>query len=482
MKKALLIFLAFLLQGLLPALAQFSYNTNADGSSITITGYTGVSGSVTIPTNINGFAVNAIGAYVFDAVIQADAGLTNVVIPDSVTSIGDSAFYRSPVTSITLSRNITNLGETIFFYASLTSVTIPNGLTNLGYAMFEGCTNLTNVVFPNSVIGLGELAFASCGSLSNITLPDNIISIPMSAFSQSGLTSIAFPSNVTSIGAYAFDGCPLTNITISSRITNVGAGAFAACTNLTAITVDEQNPVYRSVNGVLFDKAQTTLVQYPAGLGGSYAIPGTVGNIGEASFGGCVNLNLTIPNSVTNIEAYAFEESFLTNIDIPGSITTIGEYAFQHCLGLAKMTIPASVTTMALSAFEADGISLYFMGNAPVFSFTGFLIFLPSSSYYLPGSTGWGLSTNNPFAFSATLWNPQIQTGDGSFGVRNGQFGFNIIAPQIYSLVVETCTNLTNPLWTPLATVILPTSNGPYYFSDPQWTNNPSRYYRLGLP
>jgi hypothetical protein len=97
--------------------------------------------------------------------------------------------------------------------------------------------------------------------------------------------------------------------------------------------------------------------------------------------------------------------------------------------------------------------------------------------YYLPGATGW----SNPFYGStAILWNPQAQTGDGFFGVRTNQFGFNITGSSNVVLVVEASTNLVNPVWQALGTYTL--SNAPVYFSDAQWTNYPNRYYRFRSP
>ena len=78
------------------------------------------------------------------------------------------------------------------------------------------------------------------------------------------------------------------------------------------------------------------------------------------------------------------------------------------------------------------------------------------------------------------LWNPLIQVGDGSFGVKNNKFGFKITATNNFTVVVEASTNLANPVWTPLQTVTL--TNGSCYFSDPQWRNYPARYYGLGFP
>ena len=95
----------------------------------------------------------------------------------------------------------------------------------------------------------------------------------------------------------------------------------------------------------------------------------------------------------------------------------------------------------------------------------------------MPGATGW----SSPFAgIPAVLWNPLIQTGDASFGVQNNQFGFNITNTNNLTVVVEACTNLASPVWTPLQTLKL--TNGSFYFSDPQWTSYSARYYGLGLP
>jgi len=97
--------------------------------------------------------------------------------------------------------------------------------------------------------------------------------------------------------------------------------------------------------------------------------------------------------------------------------------------------------------------------------------------YYLPGTTGW---SNTYQGVPAVLWNPQIQASDGHFGVRSNQFGFNITGTANIPIVVEACTNLANPVWTPLTNVSL--TNGSFYFSDPQWTNYPGRFYGIGFP
>jgi hypothetical protein len=119
----------------------------------------------------------------------------------------------------------------------------------------------------------------------------------------------------------------------------------------------------------------------------------------------------------------------------------------------------------------------YFLGNAPNNDSTAFYGDANAVVYYLPGTTGWGpLFGSAPTA----LWVPQIQTSDGSFGLQNNQFGFNINWASGQTVVVEACTNLENPVWLPAGTNTLTGSSS--YFSDPQWTNNPVRFYRVSSP
>jgi hypothetical protein len=160
---------------------------------------------------------------------------------------------------------------------------------------------------------------------------------------------------------------------------------------------------------------------------------------------------------------YAFADCGLINITIPYSVTNIGYEAFAGCYGLT---------------------SAYFKGNAPAADF-GTVFTIPmdvyhdskATAYYLPGTTGWG----DFFAdIPAMPWQPLIQTSDGSFGVRTNQFGFTIAWASGQTVVVESCTNLHNPVWSPIATNTLTGDSS--YFSDPQWINYPARFYRLRSP
>jgi hypothetical protein len=204
--------------------------------------------------------------------------------------------------------------------------------------------------------------------------------------------------------------------------------------------VNTNNPAYSSLAGVLFDKNEDTLIAYPGGYADSYTVPTSVTIIGVGAFAYCTSLtNIAIGNSVTNIE----------------------DDAFLQCSSLTSVYIQGNAPSAGAAVFYGDN-------NATV--------------YYLPGTSGW---TNTFGGIPAVLWNPQAQTSDGSFGVQNNQFSFNITGSSNLVIVVEACTNLASPTWIPVRTNTLNTfigTNGTSYFSDPQWTNYPGRFYRLCMP
>ena len=146
--------------------------------------------------------------------------------------------------------------------------------------------------------------------------------------------------------------------------------------------------------------------------------------------------------------------------------------------------IGSGVVSIGDSVFGAchSLTSAYFQGNAP--TVIGSNVFYADSVtiYYLPGTTGWGPTTfgGNVPPVEMVLWNPQVQTGDGKFGVQNNEFGFDITGTTNIPIVLEAATNLTAAPWTALQSCTL--TNGSAYFSDPNWTNYPSRFYRIRSP
>jgi hypothetical protein len=372
-------------------------------------------------------------------------------------------------------------------------------VTSIGDGAFEGPSGITNVTIPNSVTSIGDYAFHFCYGLTSVTIPDSVTSIGVAAFLNcSRLTSVIIGNSVTNIGDFAFDNCrSLASVTIPNSVTSIGTYAFAYCNGLTSINVDAANPAYSSMNGVLFDKAQATLLQFPGGLGGSYTIPNSVTsiatnafafctsltsvtlpnsiiNIGDAAFLDCISLtSVTIPNSVTSIGYEAFEYcTSLTSVAIPNSVTGIGVEAFSDCTSLRSVTIPDSVTSIGAYAFGfcSNLTSIHFTGNAPsptndstVFSSD------PATVYYLPGTTGWGaMFDGRPTAPWLLLLNPQIlNNGDILIQFPGGVPG------ALYD--VEESSNLLT--WTVAATDPA-NAMGSFSFEDTNTAGVLRRFYR----
>jgi hypothetical protein len=412
----------------------------------------GLGGGYTIPNS-----VTTIGVVAFNDCYS----LTSVTIPDSVTSIGPEAFGGcTNLTSAYFLGNappdngtaFTDDPATVYYLAGTTGwgstfggvpvvaltsqtqftfTTNSGAITITGYTGSGGAVLIPVAINGYPVTGIGEGAFGGSGGVTSVTIPNSVTNIGSYAFQDCfSLTSVTIPNSVTTIGVEAFADSGLTSVTIPNSVISIGDYAFASCPSLTNITVVACDLDYSSVNGVLFDQAQATLIAYPGGLGGGYTVPNSVTSIGEGAFFGSDLMSITIPNSVTNI----------------------GAGAFQACQRLT---------------------SAYFLGNAPPDDGSVFAGD-PTTVYYLAGTTGWGSTFGG---VPAVLWNPQAQVP----GVTAGQFGFGISGPTNATIVVEACTNLVNPVWLPVATNTL-SGSGTGTFSDPQAGSYSARYYRFSAP
>ena len=346
------------------------------------------------------------------------SSLTSVIIPGSITSIGESAFSScNSLTSITIPDGVTSIGSYAFSGCnSLTSVyitdiaawcnisfvdydsnplryaknlylnnelvtdlIIPDGATKIGSYAFRNYDLLTSITIPDSVTSIGDYAFCGCNSLTSVTIPDSVTSIGSYAFyGCDSLTSVTIPDSVTSIGGEAFYYCTsLTSVTIGNGVTSIGSGAFYNCTSLTSVTIGKGvteigKNAFSGCTGELIVNCNipsASTSEYGVFYGSRFTrvtIGDSVTSIGSYAFYGCGSLaSVTIPGSVTSIGSNAFRNcTSLTSVTIPDSVTSIGGGAFYDCTSLTSITIPDSVTSIGDYAFySCDSLTSITIGN-----------------------------------------------------------------------------------------------------------------------
>ena len=269
----------------------------------------GFRGGLTLPEGLT-----SIGNYAFWDCSGFTGSLT---IPEGVTSIGDHAFdgCNSFTGSLTLPKSLNSIGYGAFqsCYGFTGSLTLPENLTSIGARAFYWCTGFAgSLTLPRNLTSIENRVFGGCsGFTGSLVLPESLTSIDYFAFENcSGFTgNLVLPESLTSIGTGAFWGCSgfTGSLTIPKGLTSMDS-AFVDCTGLSNIFVDEGNASYTSVDGVLFNKDCTSLIDYPAGKKlPDYEIPESVTSIGGSAFRDCVSLtSVTIPGSVTKIEWCAF--------------------------------------------------------------------------------------------------------------------------------------------------------------------------------
>lgn len=412
----------------------FSYTTN--NGSLTITGYYGPGGDVAIPSVIDGLPVAAIAGGAFD-VFSRRTDPTTVTIPDSVTTIESYTFNECiNLTTISIGSGAKSIGPTMFlgcgrlaainvsssnpFYTTVDGVLFDKSQTTL-VACPPAKTGIYTI--PYGVSSVASRAFFTCFGLTGITIPTTVTNLGDGAFSETGITSAKIPSGINAIGTEVFFSCGnLQDVLLPETVTSIRSRGFEACSSLTSIT---------------------------------------------------------LPKSLTAIEDQAFDIcTGLTHIAIPDSVASIGSLAFYSCDNLVKVLIGINVTNISDRAFEGCPRlkAVYFRGNAPGLGVGVFQSTPYATVYYLPETQGWGSMFGN---LPAVLWNPHMLR-DSNFGVVSQSFGFVVAGTPDIPVLIERSNGDFVPPWNALQICTL--TNGLIYFSDPQWTNYPYRYYRIRSP
>lgn len=270
---------------------------------------------------------------------------TEIVIPDEIDISGDK--YK-----------VTEIAPFAFYNNEyITSVIMRDSIKTIGKSSFYNCVALEEVIFSNNLTTIGSSAFENCSTLLKLEFPASLKSIKDSAFSNLPLLSkVVFNEGLESIGQYAFlFNEEIKQIIIPSSVKTIGLCAFGSCSSLEEIIVDENNTKYTSINGTLYNKSVTKIIQYAIGKeDDSFEIPNTVKIIGNSAFDEAENLiSIHIPDSVTTIESYAFYYCLgLESFSIPSSVEQIGNSAFAYCISVKEVIIPNSVTEMCSYVFS----------------------------------------------------------------------------------------------------------------------------------
>lgn len=348
--------------------------------------------SVTIPD----------GVTFIDHMAFADSGLQSVTIPGSVTSVGSGAFYRcADLKSVTIERGVGAIEDSAFMECTgLTDVTIPGSVSTIGEQAFYGCTALETVTISEGVTAIDDLAFYDCANLRRADLPDSLTSLGNGVFTGCPkLESLTVPASMTSIGIGAFQGrTDLESFVIPGHITEICDRAFSDCTNLKSVVIPESVKIIR-----------------------------------YAAFRGCSSLeSVTIPSSVTTIEHEVFAGcTGLTSLVIPEGVTTIGSMATPYTL--ESITLPTSVTSIGNYIFGGRMKDVYYAGTeaqwkaisigdsyvervtvhynsapteTPAAGKTGFAD-VPSGAYY-EDAVKWAVARNITTGTSATTFSPDL--------------------------------------------------------------------------
>ncbi len=414
---------------------------------------TGLTGTLTL-----GSSLQTIGAGAF-----YDCSFSgNLVIPDSVTSIGRYAFYSRPYLrpetqgTLTLGRNLRTIGESAFCESRYTgSLTIPDSVVEIGERAFYQCENLNGTLtLGKNLRTIGKEAFSGCAFTGSLTIPEGITEIADGTFSSlyqsSGMFTgkLTLPSTLKTIGAEAFAYTDFSGeLLIPDGVTSIGANAFAKCDGFGGLlslpdsvkTVGEWAfYLCKGFTGLKLSASLTKIEErsfaHMYGLKTEVVIPEGVTEIGEGAFSCSHMPSVRFPSTLKKIGKQAFYLTFgLTNystITFPNGLEVIEDEAFDSCYFKNAVVLPASIKSIGKKVFDGyqySGkrndipIGVYFLGDAPQLVGTGNAnCSFPSdwTLFYLPGTSGW---TGDTYAgYKIALWDGETRWDN----LRTSKFGY----------------------------------------------------------
>ena len=235
-------------------------------------------------------------------------------------------------------------------------------VSSIGEEALKGQTNIRQVTLPSKLVSIRREAFSNCINLVSILIPDTVTDIGEYAFLNDvrmSLITFGSGSQLKAIGNYAFKNCTkLGMFEVQKNVINLNGSAFFGCTNMTFFSVVSGNTAFKAENGVLFNKSGDTVVAYPAGVGGEYAIPASIRTIGKCAFG-YAKISVVDLSNVTTIEESAFEYSMLENVNIPDSVTEIGKSAFANNDYLKTAQLGRGLSKINATLFQNDKLLLH---------------------------------------------------------------------------------------------------------------------------
>lgn len=285
--------------------------------------------------------VTTIGEYAFSGC----SSLKECVISNSVTNIGNQAFREcSSLTKVNIPSSVTSIGTSAFSGCAFENITLPSGITSIEESTFSYCTSLTSIVIPDSVTRIGLHAFGRCDNLTRLTIGSNsqLTLIDERAFNNCyALSRLDLPDSLLQIGTKAFQGCnALVDVTFGNSLETIGSSAFADCTTLRAITIPD------SVTEIAGDAFNGCSLLTEVVIGNSVT--------SMPSFGGCYAIKrIVIGNAVTELHGFDGDYySMLEEVVIGNSITSIPDFAYSDCTSLKSVVIGDSVTNIGYEAFK----------------------------------------------------------------------------------------------------------------------------------